>query len=84
MVRLEAMTDDDIKKLVSQTVADTLIKLGIDTEDPAELQRDMIHLREWRQSIGTVKRQGLITAIGIVTAGVLGAIWLAIKGTGNA
>ena len=77
------MTDADVKKIVAETVAETLMKLGIDASDPVEFQKDMAHLREWRQSINTVKRQGLISAVGIVTAGILGAIWLAIRGTGN-
>ncbi len=74
------MTDDEIKRVVAQTVAETLLKLGIDAEDPLEFQADMQHLRQWRQSVATVKRQGLMTAVGILTAGVLGLIWMAIKG----
>ncbi len=74
------MTDDEIKRVVAQTVAETLLKLGIDAEDPLEFQADMQHLRQWRQSVATVKRQGLMTAVGILTAGVLGLIWVAIKG----
>jgi hypothetical protein len=44
------------------------------------VQRDFQHLREWRTSINTVKKQGLVTAVGIITAGILGAAWLAFKG----
>lgn len=79
---MEAMTEAEVRKLVADTVAETLLRLGVDTTDPVELQKDMAHLREWRQSVQTVKRQSLITAIGILTVGVLGLIWAAIsKGT---
>lgn len=74
------MTENEIRRIVAETVDQTLTRLGVDTHDPIEFQRDMQHLRAWRESIGTVKRQSLITAIGILTAGILGAIWLAIKG----
>lgn len=74
------MTEAEIRRVVAETVDQTLTRLGVDTSDPLEFQRDMQHLREWRESINTVKRQSLITAIGIITAGVLGLIWLAIKG----
>lgn len=74
------MTDDEIKRVVAQAVAETLIKLGIDVQSPLEFQADMQHLRQWRKSVATVKRQGLMTAVGIITAGILGLFWMAIKG----
>ena len=77
------MTEDDVRKIVAGTVAETLLKLGIDASDPIELQADMRHLRQWRESISTVKRQSLITAIGILTAGMLGLIWMAVTRGGN-
>lgn len=76
------MNEHELKKIVAEAVAETLLKLGIDASDPVELQKDMAHLREWRESVGTIKRQSLITAIGIVTVGILGLIWAALKGTG--
>ena len=81
-MRVEGMTETELKKIVAEAVAETLLKLGIDASDPVELQKDMAHLREWRESVGTIKRQSLITAIGIVTVGILGLVWAALKGTG--
>ena len=77
------MTEADIKRLVSETVAETLTRLGIEADNPGEMQRDFQHLREWRESIATVKRQSLITAVGILTAGFLGLLWMVIRGGGN-
>lgn len=74
------MTEHEIRQIVAETVAETLMKLGVDAANPKEMQADMQHLREWRQSINTVKRQGLITAVGVITVGLLGLIWVAIKG----
>lgn len=71
------MTDAELKKIVSETVDATLLKLGIDATDPLEFQADMQHLRAWRQSVNTVKRQSLMTAIGILTTGILGLIYMA-------
>lgn len=76
------MNEHELKKIVAEAVAETLLKLGIDASDPVELQKDMAHLREWRESVGTIRRQSLVTAIGIVTVGILGLIWAALKGTG--
>lgn len=71
------MTEAEIKKIVSETVNETLLKLGIDAADPLELQADMQHLRAWRQSINTVKRQSLLTAVGVLTTGFLGFLYMA-------
>jgi hypothetical protein len=74
------MTENEIRRIVAETVDQTLTRLGIDTEDPIEFQRDLQHLRAWRESVATVKRQSLITAVGVITIGVLGLIWIAIRG----
>lgn len=75
------MSEQEIRKIVAETVDQTLTKLGVDTSDPLEVQRDLQHLRAWRESSDTVKRQGLITAVGIIVAGIVGLVWLAIKGS---
>ncbi len=74
------MTESEIKKIVAETVVETLIRLGVDASNPIEVQKDFQHLRAWRNSINTVQRQGLMTAVGVLTVGILGVIWLAIKG----
>jgi hypothetical protein len=81
------MTENDIRHLVEhaakeaahEAVKETLLKLGIRADDALEVQADMQHLRSWRQASNTVKRQGLITAVGIITAGIIGMIWVAIS-----
>lgn len=85
------MTEEELRRLISQTVkeavddamAENLLKLGIDVDEPLELQKDMQHVRAWRKSFETVKKQSLTTAIGVITMGVIGLIWLAIKGGSN-
>lgn len=69
------MTENEVRRIVAETVAETLIRLGIDPKDPTETQADMQHLRSWRRSTETVKRQTIITAVGILTAGFLGLIY---------
>lgn len=71
------MTEAEVRRIVTETVEQTLLRLGIDSTDPIELQADMKHLRDWRQSVNTVKKQSLMTAVGIVTTGILGLIWVA-------
>jgi hypothetical protein len=75
------VTEHELKKIVAEAVAETLLQLGIDASDPVEMQKDMAHLRSWRESVATVKQQSLVTAVGIVVAGILGLLYLAFKGS---
>ena len=75
------MTEHEIRRIVAETVDQTLTRLGVDTQDPLEFQKDMQHLRAWRESVATVKKQGLVTAVGIIVAGILGLMWLGLKGS---
>jgi len=76
------MTEAEIKALVERTasetatraVRETLVALGLNVNDPFEVQADMQHLRAWRRSMNTVKKQGLVTAVGILVAGFLALV----------
>ena len=75
------MTEHEIRKIVAETVDQTLTRLGVDTENPIELQRDLQHLRDWRLAAAAIKKQSLVTAVGVIIAGVLGLMWLGLKGS---
>lgn len=82
----EPMTDEQITALVSRVsdetarkvVGELFLTLGIDAHNPIEMQADMQHLRAWRNSVATVKRQGFIASTGFIVVGILGLIWTAI------
>lgn len=78
MTREEA--EDIAQAAAHAAVIETLKTLGVDTSNPFEMQRDFAHLRSWRQSVESVQRKSILTIAGIITAGILGAIWMAIKG----
>lgn len=78
------MTASEIENIAHQAarqaVAETLLTLGIDVSSPGaiqEVQKDMAHVRLWRQSVDTVRKQSLIAAVGIIVSGIAGAVWLA-------
>lgn len=80
------MTDAELRELVQRTadetakrvVKETFLTLGVSIEEPLEVQADMQHLRSWRKSVMVVKRQGLITAIGIIVSGFLALLWMTV------
>lgn len=70
------LTEDQIKDIVRTTVETTLTTLGINHQDPIEMQADFAHLRRWRKATNQATNLGFITLVTTITAGVLGAIWL--------
>lgn len=81
------LSSSEIQHIANETakaaVRDTLLAMGVDVSDPKsiqEMQKDMAHVRLWRQSVDTVRRQTLIAAVGILVSFVAGGIWLAIRG----
>lgn len=81
------MTESEIKRVASEAakaaVEEMFVRFGLPTDKPTDIQKDFQHLRSWREASETVKKQGLVTAVGIITLAILGLIWTAIsKGTG--
>lgn len=73
------MTENEMRNLIRQTVHDTLTSLGIEHNEPFEMQKDFQHLREWRNSCEGAKKKAGMTLVGFAVMAVLGAISLAFK-----
>lgn len=69
----------EIREQVDEGVTDALTRVGIDTENPISAQHDAQFVREWRKTTAAVKRKGMLTAVGILIAGSMGAIWLGLR-----
>ena len=67
------------RELIKETVHETLLSLGLEIDDPIKMQKDFQHLREWREASESLKSHGLTTLVGILLAGMIGAIWIGIK-----
>lgn len=71
--------DAVIKQAVAEAMKGFALTLGIKSDDPIEMQKDLAHLRRWRQSVESVQQKGLITLIGIIATGLAGATWVGFK-----
>jgi hypothetical protein len=67
---------DDIRDLIKETVDETLIRLGVASDDPLDMQRDFQFLREFRTSTEKIKSKGILAAIGLIVAALLGVAWV--------
>ncbi len=69
----------DIELVVVRAIATILTSFGIEEDDRRELRADFQHLRRWRKSVEQAQSFTFKTAITIIVAGFLGAVWLGIK-----
>jgi hypothetical protein len=73
------LTRDEMDVVVRRTVKETLLSMGIDAADPIEMQRDFQTLRDWRRASTSIRTKALLTAVGLLAAGILGALWIGVK-----
>ena len=69
------------RDIAKETVKLVLRDLGIDIADdePFELRKDFLFLREWRQTCEQVRNKGTMTVVGIIVTGLLGLLVLGFK-----
>lgn len=78
-VGLTPLQKEELRVLVAESVKQTLVQIGIASSDPIEMQKDMLHLREWRKSMEAVKTKSFLTLITIAITGALAALWVGLK-----
>lgn len=66
-------------KIAEDAAVRALERYGVDAQNPAEMQRDMAHLRKWRVSVEGAQRMGFWAMTGTLATGLLGALWLGIQ-----
>jgi len=69
----------ELKQLLAEAVHDAFTKMGMDIEDPIEMQRDFQHLRDWRLAVKSAQSKGFLTIIGLLAAGIVAALWVGFK-----
>lgn len=74
-----SLTRAELKGIMEEAVNNALTKMGIDVEDPIEMQRDFQHLRDWRIAVAAARTKGFLGIIGLLTAGLVAAFWVGFK-----
>lgn len=65
---------------------DLFLHLGYDItgesgkDELRAIAKDLRHTRRWREATETVQKYSLISAVSVLVAGLLGLVWLAVKG----
>ncbi len=70
---------EDMREVMQEAMQETFTRMGMDHEDPIEMQKDFQHLREWRTIMRELRKKGLITGV-IGLLGFLATIaWVGFK-----
>ena len=75
---LRLMMREVVEETVKKTIQETLVRMGIEADDPIEAQKDFQHLRSWRKSTESLSAKALAAAVGIIVTGSLAALWAGI------
>lgn len=68
----------DLGHIIESSVNNALEKLGIDTEDPEATRRDMVHLRNWTETMATIKKTGVATLVKTLVSGGIATLLVGI------
>jgi len=67
------------REVIRETVHETLTELGVEHDEPMEMQKDFQHLREWRVTMEQAKSKSVMATIGFLVAGMVALIWMGVK-----
>ena len=73
------MTEQQINSIVAKAVEAALVKMGIDCEDPIEMQSDMVFLRKFKKSCDAIGSKIVMVIVGVATLAILGGVFVAIR-----
>lgn len=70
-----AMTPEEIIAVVRQT----LLQMGVDSDNPLESQKDFQHLRNWRRAGEDLRSKGMLALVSIFVTGLVGLLIVGLK-----
>ena len=73
------MTENEVKKIVSKTVDETLAKMGLNSEEIYEAQKDFMYLREQRKLHEKISLRVRFIIIGFIISGAIALLVLGVK-----
>jgi hypothetical protein len=76
---LQAIVAEAAETASERTVEKTLRGLGVDVDNPLEMQQDFQSLREFRKLMGLARRKVFLTLLGLVVVGLVAAAGAYVK-----
>ena len=73
------MTENEVKEIVSKTVDETIAKMGLNSEEIYEAQKDFMYLREQRKLHEKISLRVRFIIIGFIISGAIALLVLGVK-----
>lgn len=73
------MDEQALRRIIDETVHQTLEKLGFTIDEPNAIQADMIYVRKARTGSEEVQKWVHRTAVGVAVTGALYTLWQGIR-----
>ena len=75
----EPLDAEELKPVIVEAVTEAFHRMGLDSGDHLAMQRDMAWLRRRREAGERIHAMSIGTAISVMIAALLGALWLGIQ-----
>ena len=70
------LTREELRGIVTEAIQEAFQQIGLDSHDPLEVQRDMAHLRKWREAVDAAGSASFKTVVTTLILGGLGLLWV--------
>lgn len=74
------MTEAQVEQAVERAIMKAFRDIGFREGDTFEVRKDLMFLREWRQTCEQVRTKGTFTVIGLVVTGLVALLVIGFKG----
>lgn len=71
--------EEELKKIIKETVRETFAALGFNTDEPQEMQADLFHLRKMRKGSEFLTMRIKASFIAVAVSSFLYFVWEALK-----
>lgn len=78
-VQVIQISEDTLRTIIQESVEEFMSRMGVSWNDPTEMQKDFATLREWRETVQSVKRKTFVSVVLIIISGLIGFIVLGFK-----
>lgn len=68
----------ELREIMTESITEAFRAMGVEVNEPIEMQRDFVHLRRWRKAVDSAQTTTFRTIISTLALGALGALWLGI------
>lgn len=79
--KVSELTEERLREIIKEALNDHFTTVGVDVKEPLAMQRDMAHLRAWRQNMEKITSKSVLTVVAVAVAGLCALLWTTLTHT---